>query len=91
MSELIVSAVDLKSGSGAVYAGEPKEGKPGVTLTISDDDLVDLASGKLDGQKVCTYFISFDETTQLVSNMSVNICTPANLVCVKGKWPLIFH
>ena len=45
-------AVDLKSAPGAIYQGEPKQGKPGVTLTISDDDLLAMAAGKLDGQKV---------------------------------------
>ncbi|XP_067952015.1 peroxisomal multifunctional enzyme type 2-like [Watersipora subatra] len=43
--------VDMKTPPGAVYVGEPKQGKPGVTLTISDDDLLAMASGKLDGQK----------------------------------------
>lgn len=47
-----ITAVDLKTPPGAVYAGEAKTGKPGVTLTLSDDDLVEMATGKLDGQKV---------------------------------------
>lgn len=44
--------VDLKSSPPSVYRGEPKAGtKAGVTLTMSDEDLVDMASGKLPGQK----------------------------------------
>ena len=47
-------AVDLKTPPGAVYRGPPKDGvKPGCTLTISDEDFVSIASGKLSAQKVC--------------------------------------
>ncbi|XP_071487807.1 peroxisomal multifunctional enzyme type 2-like [Diadema antillarum] len=45
-----VWTVDLKQG-GAVYTGEPKSGKANVTVTISDDDFVALASGTLSPQK----------------------------------------
>ncbi|KAL0278525.1 UNVERIFIED_CONTAM: hypothetical protein PYX00_000330 [Menopon gallinae] len=33
-----------------VYNGDPKAGKPDTTLTVSDDDFVDMASGKLNPQ-----------------------------------------
>ena len=42
--------VDLKNGNGSVYSGAAKE-KAGCTLTVSDDDLVSLAGGKLDAMK----------------------------------------
>ena len=51
-SFLLFPATDLKNGSGSVYPGEPQQGKAGCTLTLSDDDLVDMVTGKLDGQKV---------------------------------------
>lgn len=46
---IIFTAMDLKSGK--VYEGQPKEGcKPNTTLTISDEDFVQLAVGKLNPQ-----------------------------------------
>ncbi|XP_030832764.1 peroxisomal multifunctional enzyme type 2-like [Strongylocentrotus purpuratus] len=49
-----VWTIDLK-GQGAVYVGEPKSGKADVTVTISDEDFVALASGSLKPQ---TAFLS---------------------------------
>ncbi|XP_064607862.1 peroxisomal multifunctional enzyme type 2-like [Liolophura sinensis] len=43
--------VDLKTGSGSVYRGEPKQGKAGCTLTLADSDLVAMVSGKLNPQQ----------------------------------------
>uniref|UniRef100_A0A8W8HP19 Peroxisomal multifunctional enzyme type 2 n=1 Tax=Magallana gigas TaxID=29159 RepID=A0A8W8HP19_MAGGI len=40
---------DMKTGAG-VYKGEPKQGKADCTLTIDDKNMVDMASGKLNGQ-----------------------------------------
>lgn len=46
-----VWTVSLKKGAeGAVHAGAPKQGKPDLTLTVSDDDFVKLADGKLNAQ-----------------------------------------
>lgn len=45
-----VWTLDLKSSPPSVYRGEPKS-KPGCTLTVSDDDVVALATGKLDSMK----------------------------------------
>ena len=41
---------DLKNGDGLVAEGTGT-GKPDVILILSDDDFVNLASGKLDAQK----------------------------------------
>lgn len=41
--------IDLKS-KGTVYDGKP-EGKPDITITLGDDTMVELGSGKLNGQK----------------------------------------
>lgn len=49
---VIVLAVDLKNGEGSIYEGEPKNDKAGATLTISDDDMVGLVTGKLNPQQV---------------------------------------
>lgn len=40
--------VDLKSGE--VYQGEPKDGKPNCTVTVDDNDWVDIAMGKTNPQ-----------------------------------------
>ena len=48
----MIVAVDLKTGTGDVYRGEPKEGKPGCTITASEDIFVKMASGELNGQQV---------------------------------------
>ena len=47
-------AVDLRSDSpAAVHRGQPQANvKPDCTLTISDSDFIDMATGKLDGNKV---------------------------------------
>ena len=36
----------------AVYEGACKNGKVELMMTISDEDFMDLVTGKLDGQKV---------------------------------------
>ena len=41
----------MKTGGG-VYKGEPKQGKADCTLSIDDKNMVDMASGKLNGQTV---------------------------------------
>ncbi|KAG7160939.1 Peroxisomal multifunctional enzyme type 2-like [Homarus americanus] len=44
--------LDLKNGPGSVYEGTPINGeKPSVTLTLEDDDMVALVTGKLNAQK----------------------------------------
>lgn len=44
--------LDLKHGPGSVYEGAPRNGeKPNVTLTLEDDDMVALVTGKLNAQK----------------------------------------
>lgn len=45
---MLVLAMDLKNAK--IYEGSPKEGKPNTTLTVSDDDFVDMALGKLNPQ-----------------------------------------
>lgn len=43
----------MKSGDGAIYRGEPAQGKADCTITIADGDLVQLVTGKLNAQEVC--------------------------------------
>ncbi|EYB81957.1 hypothetical protein Y032_0370g106 [Ancylostoma ceylanicum] len=44
--------LDFKSASPSVYYGDVKNGeKPAATVTVSDDDFLDIASGKLNPQK----------------------------------------
>ncbi|KRT82416.1 dehydrogenase [Oryctes borbonicus] len=45
---IVISAMDLKSAT--VHEGAPKDTKPQTTLTISDADFIDLATGKLNAQ-----------------------------------------
>lgn len=52
-------AVDLKTGEGSIYEGEPKSDKPGVTLTLSDEDMVGLVTGKLNPQQVGVKYLLF--------------------------------
>ncbi|KAM5261793.1 peroxisomal multifunctional enzyme type 2 isoform 1-T2 [Hipposideros larvatus] len=42
--------IDLKNGTGKVYQG-PAKGSADVTITLSDEDFMDLVLGKLDPQK----------------------------------------
>lgn len=48
---IFLIAADMKTGGG-VYKGEPKQGKADCTLTIDDKNMLDMASGKLNGQTV---------------------------------------
>ncbi|XP_038078298.1 peroxisomal multifunctional enzyme type 2-like [Patiria miniata] len=43
--------VDMKTPGGAVYKGTPKNGKPDVTVNMSDEDFVAIAAGKLNPQQ----------------------------------------
>lgn len=43
--------LDLKNGDGSVYEGACKDGKPNCVVTISDDDMFNMAVGQLDPQK----------------------------------------
>ncbi|KAJ7387265.1 hypothetical protein OS493_004241 [Desmophyllum pertusum] len=44
--------VDLKSGSGSVTAGPYKQGKPDCSITVEDDDLALIATGKSNPQQL---------------------------------------
>nr|KAG5694108.1 hypothetical protein BaRGS_005863 [Batillaria attramentaria] len=43
--------VDLKSKPGEVYEGQPRSGKADTTLTLSDENLVGMVTGKLQAQQ----------------------------------------
>jgi (3R)-3-hydroxyacyl-CoA dehydrogenase / 3a,7a,12a-trihydroxy-5b-cholest-24-enoyl-CoA hydratase / enoyl-CoA hydratase 2 len=43
--------IDLKNGKGEVYPGKVKSGKADITITIQDQDMLDMASGKLNPQQ----------------------------------------
>lgn len=63
----IFPAIDLKNGSGKVYQGAAKDSAD-VTITLSDEDFMEVVLGKLDPQKVkflkcsfiCHYCFLFD-------------------------------
>uniref|UniRef100_A0A674B979 Hydroxysteroid (17-beta) dehydrogenase 4 n=1 Tax=Salmo trutta TaxID=8032 RepID=A0A674B979_SALTR len=44
------SSIDLKTGAGALHKG-PYSGKTDVTITVSDDDFMEVVQGKLNPQK----------------------------------------
>ncbi|KAG0048530.1 hypothetical protein BGZ83_006520 [Gryganskiella cystojenkinii] len=44
--------LDLKNGAGAMHVGTVAGLKPDITIDISDQDFVDLADGKANGQKL---------------------------------------
>ena len=45
-------AVDMKSGTGEIYRGDPKNKKADCTMIMDDADMVAMATGKLNGQQV---------------------------------------
>lgn len=48
-------ALDFKSATPSVYLGDVQNGeKANATVTVADNDFVDIAAGKLNAQKVCT-------------------------------------
>jgi hypothetical protein len=52
------SAIDGKQGS--IYEGTPKEGtKAQVTITVDDNDFIELALGKANAPAVCIQHIYF--------------------------------
>lgn len=55
-------AVDLATGKGEIYEGEPKSGKAGVTLTLDDENMSGLVTGKLNPQQVsCTHLTALGQ------------------------------
>lgn len=44
--------VDLKSGAGSVTVGPSNRGKPDCSITVEDDDLASIATGKLNPQQL---------------------------------------
>ncbi len=60
-SEFDIAAVDMKGGNAAVYQGEPKQGKAGVTMTCSEDLFIKMASGEVNGQQVRIESIDFPD------------------------------
>ena len=51
------AALDLKNAPGEVYQGAPRNGKVDCTLTMSDEDIIKMASGELDAQKVSNHHL----------------------------------
>lgn len=51
-SILICLATDLKNGAGSIYSGDPEGEKPGCTITLSDEDFMEMVMGKMDPQQV---------------------------------------
>ena len=47
----------MKANPAKCYPGPCQGGKPGVTVTIEDSDVLDLATGKLAGPKVRLVFL----------------------------------
>ncbi len=59
----ILPVIDLKNKPGGLQQGE---GKADVTITIDDQDYVDLVSGKLNGQQVMwCCFVAFNEPIKM--------------------------
>lgn len=44
--------VDVKNGAGSVTEGPCRQGKPDCSITVEDDDLVAIATGKVDPQQL---------------------------------------
>ena len=42
----------MKKGNAELYEGEVRSGKADLTMTMEDEDFVNMVTGKLDGQKV---------------------------------------
>uniref|UniRef100_A0A2R5LJG5 Peroxisomal multifunctional enzyme type 2 n=1 Tax=Ornithodoros turicata TaxID=34597 RepID=A0A2R5LJG5_9ACAR len=49
--EAAVWTLDLKNDKGSVYKGPTKKGRPNCVITISDEDMFNMAVGQLDPQK----------------------------------------
>lgn len=72
---LFFPAIDLKNGSGKVYQGPAKDSAD-VTITLSDEDFMEVVLGKLDPQKVkflkcsfiCHYCFLFDNCSFLADS-----------------------
>ncbi|XP_032801144.1 peroxisomal multifunctional enzyme type 2 [Petromyzon marinus] len=43
--------IDLKTGPGEVYKGNPRKGRADTTFTLSDEDFLEIVQGKLNPQK----------------------------------------
>jgi len=47
----------MKNGRGSIYSGPPKDCKPDCTITIDENDAIQLLDGSLDAAKVTNYSI----------------------------------
>jgi sterol carrier protein 2 len=65
-NEKMSYVIDLKNGSGAVSVGIDSSAKPGCTILISDDDLLNIVNGKLN---MMTAFTS--KKLKITGNMSI--------------------
>ena len=71
---LYVTATDLRQGKGSIYRGKPEGGKADCSLTVADDDLVGLATGKLNAQTVSIvriYCVVYEAWTTHMDHVSV--------------------
>lgn len=53
LSRCFPAAIDLKNGSGSLHKG-PYSGKVDLSFTVSDEDFMDVVTGKIPPQKVNT-------------------------------------
>lgn len=57
VSHCFPAAIDLKNGSGSLHKG-PYGGKVDLTFTVSDEDFMDVVTGKVLPQKVSTLLLT---------------------------------
>lgn len=71
-------AIDLKNGSGSLHKG-PYSGKADVTLTVSDEDFMEVVQGKLNPQKVLHKQSDlFSHNESLLSQKGLFTCCAVN-------------
>ncbi|XP_072814000.1 peroxisomal multifunctional enzyme type 2 isoform X4 [Vicugna pacos] len=64
--------IDLKNGSGKVYQG-PAKGSADTTITLSDEDFIDVVLGKLDPQKCLGAFAVMSQCPEVQSLKTGNM------------------
>jgi hypothetical protein len=65
----------VKNGKGGVWRDNTATAKPDVTISMSDEDYFDVATGKLNSQQVLLYYTTnhTQQTTHIIQSITAHL------------------